>query len=130
MTSNLTPDSASEYGHDCFAVNDLETEETFSIDLLLTRVEELQRSEKLESLQKLSRRNTHLQQIVIEYQSQWCCALNLLEKTYEARLSIQNTIDKCVNESAVAERIWLAHWGIKKEHPKNQKELPSYAGWI
>jgi hypothetical protein len=130
MTSNLTPDSASEYGHDWFAVNDLETEETFSIDLLLTRVEELQRSEKLESLQKLSRRNTHLQQIVIEYQSQWCCALNLLEKTYEARLSIQNTIEKCVNESAVAERIWLAHWGIKKEHPNNQKEVPSYAGWI
>jgi hypothetical protein len=130
MTSKLSPDSISGYGQESFSVHDFQADEPFSIDLLLGRVEELQRSEKLEDLQKLTRRNMLLQQMVIGYQQQWCSALTLLEKTHEASVSMKKAIEQCVNESAAAERSWLAYWGIKKEHPRKQECSPSYAGWI
>jgi hypothetical protein len=130
MASELSPDSSSYYGQGSFSTVDLQSEEPFSIDLLLSRVEELQRSEKLETLQKLTHRNALLQQVVIDYQQQWCCTLALLEKTHEARLSVQKAMERCVNESAAAERTWLAYWGIKKEHCKEQNDGTRYAGWI
>jgi hypothetical protein len=128
MASHSTSDSASDYGRNLFTVSDYQSEEPFSIDLLLSRVEELQRSEKLVALQELTRKNVLLQQLVIDYQQQWCCALNLFEKTHEARLSVQKAMEHCVNESAAAERTWLAYWGIKKEHIRNLRPVPVLLG--
>jgi hypothetical protein len=129
MASHSRRDSASTYEHNSFAASDPQMED-FSIDLLLSRVEELQRSEKLATLQKLTHRNALLRDVIIEYQQQWCCALNLLEKTQEARLSIHRAIEHCVSESAAAEKIWLAYWGIRKEHVKNPPGSSSFATWI
>jgi hypothetical protein len=70
----------------------------------LNRVEELQRNEKLVTLQKLTHENALLQELGIEHQQQWCCTLNLLEKTYEAQLRVQQAVAQCVNKSAAAER--------------------------
>jgi hypothetical protein len=72
-------------------------------------VEELQRSQKLATLQKLDRKKVLLQYLIIEHQQQWCCALNLLEKTQEAKPSMQRAMEHCVNESAAAEKTWLAY---------------------
>jgi hypothetical protein len=130
MASGLNTDSTSYCGQGSFSTVDLQSEEPFSIDLLLSRVEELQRSEKLETLQKLTHRNALLQQVVIDYQQQWCYTLALLEKTHEGRQSVLKAMEQCVNESAAAERTWLAYWGIRKEHHKEQNDGSRHAGWI
>jgi hypothetical protein len=67
-------------------------------------VEELQRDEKLVTLQKLTHKNALLQDLVVEHQQQWCCTINLLEKTYEAQLRVQQAVAQCVNKSAAAGR--------------------------
>jgi hypothetical protein len=144
----MASDSASDYEQDSLAVPDHQSEEPFSIDLLLRRLEqvqhnedpltlanriraeEVQRSEELAVLQKLTRRSVLLQQLIIDYQQQWCCMLNLLEKTNEAQKSVQKAVEHCVNQNAAAERAWLAYWGIKKAHMKNPAASYSSPGWI
>jgi hypothetical protein len=148
----MASDSASDYEQDTeqdsSAVNNPQHEEPFSIDVLLrrleevqrnedpvalanrTRAEEVQRSEELAVLQKLTRRSVLLQQLIIDYQQQWCCMLNLLEKTNEAQKSVQKAVEHCVNQSAAAERAWLAYWGIKKEHMESPMNSYSSPGWI
>jgi hypothetical protein len=148
MASDLVSDSASDYRQDSFSASDYQSEEPFSVDLLLSRLEEVQRnedqvarpsltrarelrrSEELVALQKLTRRSVLLQQLIIDYQQQWCCMLNLREKSNEARVSIQRAVEDCVNKSAAAERTWLGYWGIKKEHINTATESCSTPGWI
>jgi hypothetical protein len=54
-------------------------EDFFSLDLLINRVEELQRLDQLEAIQNLTRRNSLLQVIITEYQRQWYCTIDLIE---------------------------------------------------
>jgi hypothetical protein len=144
LVSDSASDSASDYGQDSFSAS----EEPFSVDLLLSRLEqvqrnedpvarssptraqEVQRSEDLVALQKLTRRSLLLQQLIIDYQQQWCCMLNLLEKSDEARVSMQRAVEHCVSKSAAAERAWLGYWGIKKEHTNTATDNCSTPGWI
>ena len=103
-------------------------EETFSLDLLIDRVEELQRIDKLEAVQKLTRKNSLLQQVAVEYQRQWCCTIDLLEKTQEAILVLQRAVEHFSAENEAAERAWLASWGI--ERPEVDLRTCNSAGWI
>jgi hypothetical protein len=130
MASSSARSSVSDYAHDSFAAGHHQIEESFSIDMLLSRVEEVQRSEKLATLQTLTRRNALLQQVMLEYQQQWCCALKLLEETHHARLSVQKAMERCADESAAAEKAWLAYWGIGKVHSKSPAGGCSFATWI
>ncbi|KAF3025165.1 hypothetical protein E8E12_000322, partial [Didymella heteroderae] len=79
-------------------------EEIFSLDLLIDRVEELQRIDQLEAIQKLTNKNSLLQQVAMEYQRQWCCTIELLEKTQEAVLVLQRAVEHFSAESEAAER--------------------------
>lgn len=84
------------------------TEDVFSLDLLITRVEELQRLDQLEIIQELTLDNSLLQQVIVEYQRQWCCTIALLEKIQEAALELQKAVENCSAEYGAAERAWLA----------------------
>jgi hypothetical protein len=130
MASDPARNSVSDYEPDSLTECDYQSGEPFSIDLLLSRVEELQRSEKLVALQKLTQKNALLQELVIEHQQQWCCTLNLLEKTHEAQFRVQQAVAQCVNKSAAAERTWLGYWGQKKQQVRGNKECATSAGWI
>jgi hypothetical protein len=43
---------------------------------------------------------------------------------------MQRAMERCVNESAAAEKAWLAYWGIRKEHVKNPPGSSSFTTWI
>ncbi|KAF2818272.1 hypothetical protein CC86DRAFT_309560 [Ophiobolus disseminans] len=103
-------------------------ESIFSLDLLIHRVEELQRIDQLETLQNLTRQNSLLQDVVKEYQRRWCCTISLLEKTLEAVFSLQKAIKHFEIEREAAERVWLASWGI--ERPIVDLQTYNPAGWI
>jgi hypothetical protein len=103
-------------------------DETFSVDLLIDRVEELQRIDQLETIQELMRKNSLLQQVAIEYQRQWCCTIDLLDKAQEAVLVLQRTVEHFSTENEAAERAWLAAWGIERSETDLRTGNP--AGWI
>jgi hypothetical protein len=100
----------------------------FSLDLLINRVEELQRLDQLETIQNLTRKNSLLQEVVTEYQRQWYCTIDLIEKTQEAVFILQEAIQHFNVETEAAERVWLALWGI--ERPEADLQTCNPAGWI
>ena len=93
----------------------------FSLDLLISRVEQVQ-------LHALARDTALLQRLVVAYQRQWRWTLVLLEKTRTAVASLRNALEHCCRESVAAERAWLAFWGIQKEPSGPGAYSP--AGWI
>jgi hypothetical protein len=70
---------------------------------------------KLETLEKLTNENFLLHQLIAYYQENWGRTLGLLQKAQEALISLRSTLEKCVQEERVAERDWLAFWGISGE---------------
>jgi hypothetical protein len=104
------------------------TQHAFSIESLINRVDEIQRREQLETIQQLTLDNTLLQQLIINYQDQWCCTIDLLERSQEAVLLLQKAIEHSIQENVIAEKQWLSFWGIEKENAKNPGYSP--AGWI
>jgi hypothetical protein len=124
----MTSDSDSNYEKRSPSTSVLPLEDVFSIELLINRVEEVQRRDQLEVIQRLTLDNSLLQQLVINYQKQWCWTLDLLEKTQEAVLLMQKALERCIEADIAAEKDWLAFWGIGKEHTKRSGYSP--AGWI
>ena len=124
----MASDSDSAYEQGPLNTEDTALEDVFSLDLLISRVEEIQRRDQLELIQKLSIDNSRLQHLVVAYQRQWCCTIELLEKTQEAVLLLQKTLERCFGESMTAERNWLAFWGMGQEDGKVCDYSP--AGWI
>ncbi|KIW79852.1 hypothetical protein Z517_06467 [Fonsecaea pedrosoi CBS 271.37] len=103
-------------------------EESCSIDSLIQRVDELQRRDYLETLDKLTFENHHLQKSILHYQREWCSTLDLLQCANEALLRMQNALGKCFQEQIEAEKYWLASWRIEDSAPGNSGYSP--AGWI
>ncbi|KAF3049107.1 hypothetical protein E8E11_008469 [Didymella keratinophila] len=103
-------------------------EEIFALDLLIDPVEELQRIDQLETIQELTRKNSLLQQVTVEYQRQWCCTIDLLDKAQEAVLVLQRTVEHFSAENEAAERAWLASWGIERSGTDLRTGNPG--GWI
>ena len=128
MTSDSDSDSDSAYEQGSPNTKDPALADIFSLDLLISRVEEMQRRGQLELLQKLSIDNSRLQHLVVAYQRQWCDTVELLEKTQEAVLLLQRALERCFGESMVAERHRLAFWGVEQGDGKACSYRP--AGWI
>ena len=102
--------------------------ETFSIETLIQRVEEFQKRDQLESLERVTRENFLLQRRLVRYQEYWCSTLDLLQKAHEVVQSMHNALEKYTREEIAAERDWLAFWGIKMESTKDLGYSPG--GWI
>jgi len=100
----------------------------FSIESLIKRVDEYQRRDHMETIERLTTENSLLQHVVVKYQKNWCLTIEILEKTHQAVLTLQKSLEHCINEDIAAERQWLAFWGIKKECATRQNYSP--AGWI
>jgi hypothetical protein len=125
---NMASDCSSNYGKGSLNTEDPILETAFSIELLISRVEDVQRREQLEAIQKLTLDNSLLQQLVIQYQEQWCWTIDLLEKTHEAVLLMQKALEHCIEEDIAAEQDWLTFWGIGVQGTKRSGYSP--AGWI
>jgi hypothetical protein len=101
--------------------------EAISCNLLAQRVEDFQRMHQLEIIERLTIENTRMQKAILKYQKLWCSTIELLEVAYQALQSLQQAFSHCIDEDIAAEKDWLAFWGIKKEH---QRQNYSPAGWI
>lgn len=100
--------------------------EEFSIETLIQRVEEFQRRDYLETLEKLTEENCSLQQIILRYRKYSCLTLDILEKAYEGVLVMQKVLNRCLEEERAAEQAWL----IFKEEGESGWRGYSSGGWI
>jgi ABC-type molybdate transport system ATPase subunit len=103
-------------------------EDFFSLDRLISRVEQIREREQLEHIHALALDAALLQQLIATYQRQWRMTLILLEKTQMAVASLRNALEHCCRESVAAERAWLASWGIQKGSSGPGAYSP--AGWV
>ncbi|KAF2259114.1 hypothetical protein CC78DRAFT_586273 [Lojkania enalia] len=99
--------------------------EEFSIDTLIQRVEEFQRRDHLETLEKLTEENCSLQQRILRYRKYSCLTLDILEKVYEGMLAMQKVLNECLEEEKAVEQAWL----IFKEGESGWREYSS-GRWI
>jgi hypothetical protein len=90
-------------------------EVTFSIDLLLERVNEFQRRAELDTIESLRKENEQLRERITHLEKIWSLTATLLREPYEAVVILQGTLERSHYEKAAAEQDWLAFWGIKHE---------------
>lgn len=102
--------------------------EGISIDALLERVEEFHRRQQLETLEKLTRENSLLQQQIVRYQESSSQTINLLQEVHNIVALIQDARGRCRHKELAADRDWLAFWGIRDEPTDGSGYYP--ADWI
>jgi hypothetical protein len=90
-------------------------EVTFSIDLLLERVNEFQRRAELDTIESLRKENEQLRERITHLEKIWSLIATLLREPYEAVVILQGILERSHYEKAAAEQDWLAFWGIKHE---------------
>jgi hypothetical protein len=100
----------------------------FSIDDLLKRVEEFQRRQQLETLERITTENSWLEYHIARYRQNSTRTMNLLQEIFNAVTLMQKALQQCRLEEIKANRSWLAFWGIR-EDPDTTSDAPP-AGWI
>lgn len=100
----------------------------FSIDDLLRRVEEFQRRQELETLERITTENSWLEYHIARHRQDSTRTMNLLQEIYNAVTLMQKALQQCRLEEIKANQSWLAFWGIR-EHLDATPEAPP-AGWI
>ena len=128
MNSNPSTECRDIIRHSVDASIPEESSEEFSIESLLQRVDEFQKREQLETIERLTTENSLLKENIARYQEGWCATVNLLREAYETVVLIQGAIKRYCHEETTAERDWLAFWGIQRESTENLGYLPE--GWI
>lgn len=99
-----------------------------SIQSFVQALNEFQRRDQMENIERLTLENLMLQHLVANYQRHWCLTIELAEKVYKAVVSIEEAITKCIDENITAEYQWLAIWGINGRSTSNKNYTA--AGWI
>ncbi|KAF8856251.1 hypothetical protein BDZ45DRAFT_594457 [Acephala macrosclerotiorum] len=102
--------------------------EEFSIGALLGRVNEFQRRQELDTLERITMENSWLEHHIARCRETSSRTIKLLHGIYQAVALMQNTLEKCRRQDLAADRAWLAFWGIHNEHPSSLEEHP--ASWI
>lgn len=100
----------------------------FSIEALLKRVEEFQRRHQLDSLERLSKENSMLQQQITRYQESSSQTINLLQQVYNTVAVMQEALKECRHKELAADGDWLAFWGIRDGPSEGSEYYP--ADWI
>jgi hypothetical protein len=102
--------------------------EKFSVESLIQRVEEYQRRDHMETVERLASEGSLLQKVVVECQRSWCATIELLDTTRQAVTRLQRALEHCENEYMLAERTRFAFWGLERDSTMRQNYSPS--GWI
>jgi hypothetical protein len=100
----------------------------FSIDDLLKKVEEFQRRQQLETLERITTENSWLEFHIARHRQDSTRMTSLLQEIYNAVTLMEKALEKCRFEEIKANQAWLAFWGIR-EHP-NTTPGTNQAGWI
>lgn len=122
-------DSTSSYNKDLIqSTKDLTVSDEFSIESLIDRVDEFQRRDYLETIERLNSENGLLQHLVLKYQRDWCFKIETFVKAQEAVLLLQKALEQSVKEGTAAAKDWLDFLGIREDCSDYQSRRPT--GWI
>jgi hypothetical protein len=80
--------------------------ELLSMESLIKRVDEFQRSNHLEIIERLTVESTLLQNLILKYQKN---CMELLERTLQAALKLQEALENCINEGERAKKQYVVH---------------------
>ncbi|KAI3573901.1 hypothetical protein IWW34DRAFT_634373 [Fusarium oxysporum f. sp. albedinis] len=98
--------------------------EEISITSLISRVEEFERMNQLDTIERLIKENSLIDNLVMAYQKHWSRTMDLLEQTQRVLNNLQKAFDYCIGEEIAAERDWLAFWGIQRHNTGTQRCYP------
>src|SRR5687767_2988609 len=85
-----------------------------SIESLIHQVEELERSNQIETIERLTRENALIDQLIVAYQKRWYRMMELLEQAQQALAGLQMGFEHIISEEIAAEKGCLASWGIQR----------------
>ncbi|KAH6883878.1 hypothetical protein B0T10DRAFT_463242 [Thelonectria olida] len=102
--------------------------EEFSIDSLIHQVQEFERMNQLDTIERLTKENSLLDNLVMAYQKHWSRTMDLLEQTQRALMALQKAFEYCIGEEIAAERDWLAFWGIQRDNIGLERRYAG--GWV
>lgn len=88
--------------------------EEFSIDALLKNLEEFQRRQQLETLERIIMENSWLEHHIARHRESLSRTRRVLQEVYKAVALIQNGLERCRREESEADRAWLTFWGIRR----------------
>ena len=99
-----------------------------SIESLIHQVEELERSNQIETIERLTRENALIDQLIVAYQKRWYRMMELLEQAQQALAGLQMGFEHIISEEIAAEKGCLASWGIQRGDSGCSRQ--SAGGWI
>ena len=100
----------------------------FSVSDLINRVEEFQKRQQLETLERITMENSWLEFHIAQHRQDSTRTMNLLQEVHNAVVLMQEALEKCRLEEMKSNKAWLAFWGVR-EHP-NTTPGPHPASWI
>ncbi|OCK76358.1 hypothetical protein K432DRAFT_306532 [Lepidopterella palustris CBS 459.81] len=99
-----------------------------SIEALFKALEVFQTAEEAKEIERLEKQNAILRHKVRVCRKSWYLAVNLLYESFNVMLSLHNAIRECNRVERMANKDWLAFWGINAEPSQHTKY--KLMGWI
>jgi hypothetical protein len=113
------------------ARSSLDCGDDMSIESLLKRVDEFQKMEERETLDRLEKENSTLRHQLLCYRRSCRATIDLFKEAFEAVVLIQTALQICNEEEEKANSDWLAFWGVHMEIPSNLTYQPMlWSKWI
>ena len=91
-----------------------------SIESIIKDVEEFQRMDQLDVLERLRLENYSLSGQIMNYQSHWCQTLEMAQAARNALITLQDALNKCLCEEVAVEISWFKNYG----------GMPNLDNWI
>jgi hypothetical protein len=113
------------------AQSSLDYGDDMSIESLLKRVDEYQRMQQRETLDRLEKEKAALRRQLLCCQRSYRATMGLVKEAFEAVVLMQTALQTCNEEEEKADSDWLAFWGIRMETPSNLTYQPmQWRKWI
>lgn len=94
-------------------LNSNEDAEALSIESLIERVDNFQKMEELDTIERLEGENAILRHQISCYKRCLRVTMELFKETFESALLIRNALHDCNVEKEKADQDWLTFWGIR-----------------
>jgi hypothetical protein len=86
--------------------------DNFSLEDLVHKVDESMRVTQLNTIERLLRENSSLQEDLSQYRRAWRGLMDLLDEVFDSALLLQGSLEECRDKISAAEGNWLASWEV------------------
>lgn len=86
--------------------------DNFSLEDLVHKVDESMRVTQLNTIERLLRENSSLQENLTRYRRMWHGLMDLFDEVFDLALLLQGSLKECGDKISAAEGNWLASWGV------------------